>query len=368
MSSVLHLIDTTGPGGAETVFVELADRLRQHGLPSVPVIHGPGWVDDELRRRGLQPVILPGGGSFNWRLLLELRRLVRKHKVTVIQSHLLGSNVYAALVGLMTGVPVVATFHGMVDVDGKDRLKRVRRFIMRCGVKRFVCVSDALRAALVAEGFLDRRNTDVIFNGVDVARYARPHSHDLRRHLGLAAEVPLIGSLGNLRPAKGYDVLIRAAAQLKQKGLDCHFAIAGQGKGRLADELLALRKELQVEDCVHFIGFQADSAAFLSGIDLFVLSSTSEGFSISTIEAMASKLPIVVTRCGGPEEIIVGDRTGIMVAPGDAQALASAIEKVLNDRPGATQMALAAQAAALERFDIGQMVRAYLDVYRSVVI
>jgi glycosyltransferase involved in cell wall biosynthesis len=366
MSTVLHLIDTTGPGGAETVFVELADRLRDHGHTSIPVIHGPGWVNDELRRSGLQPVILPAGGSFNWGLLLGLRRLVRRHKVDIIQSHLLGSNVYAALTGFLTGVPVVASFHGMVDVDGRDRLKRLRRFIMRLGVRRFVCVSMALREALVAQGFVGSDRSGVIYNGIDVARYDRPRSDVLRHSLGLPPETPLAGCLGNLRPAKGYDVLIRGTAQLKQRGVACHFAIAGQGKGRLANELMALRKELDVEDRVHFLGFQADSAEFLAGLDLFVLPSTSEGFSISTIEAMAAGLPIVATRCGGPEEIISHGQTGLMVQPGDPFALAGAIERLLSDRERARQMAEDARQMARERFDIGQMVKAYLSIYAAV--
>lgn len=363
MTTVLHLIDTTGPGGAETVFVELADRLRQHQYHSIPVIHGSGWVQDELERRGLAPMVLPAGGSFNWRLLLGLRRLVRRHDVRLIQSHLLGSNVYAALVGLLTGVPVVASFHGMVDVDGTDRLKPLRRRVMDWGVRRFVCVSLALREALVEQRFLDAHKSSVIYNGVDVARYERLRSTGLRQHLGLAEGVSLAGCLGNLRSAKGYDVLIRAAAQLKERGITCHFAIAGQGKGRLADALLALRQELGVEDRVHFVGFQRDSAEFLNSIDLFVLSSTSEGFSISTIEAMAAALPIVVTRCGGPEEIISHGQNGLMVQPGDPFALAGAIERLLADPEQARRLATQAREAARERFDIEQMVKAYLAIY-----
>lgn len=362
MTTVLHLIDTTGPGGAETIFVELADRLRQHGFNSIPVIHGPGWVQDELQGRGLEPVLLPAGGSFNWRLLLGLRRLVRQHDVRLIQSHLLGSNVYAALVGRLTGVPVVASFHGMVDVNGTDRLRSLRRLVMDWGVRRFVCVSRALRETLLAQGFLAAHKSDVIYNGVDVARYERERCADLRRHLGLPERVPLVGALGNLRPAKGYDVLMQAAAQLKERGIPCHFAIAGQGRGRLADSLLALRKKLDVEDRVHFVGFQ-ESAEFLNSVDLFVLSSTSEGFSISTIEAMAAALPIVVTRCGGPEEIISHGQNGLMVQPGDPFALAGAIERLLADPERAAQLAAQARETARERFDIEQMVKAYLAIY-----
>ena len=112
MSRILHVIDTTGPGGAETVFVDLADRLREKGYDTIVLLRGPGWVQDELRRRELKPILLDAKGSFNWRYLLSLVRLVKDERIDLIQSHLLGSNVYCAVTGWITQKPVVATFHG----------------------------------------------------------------------------------------------------------------------------------------------------------------------------------------------------------------------------------------------------------------
>ena len=93
MKTILHIIDTTGPGGAETVFIDLATRLPKDRYRPVIVIRGKGWVFDELCRRGITPVLLDAKGSFNWRYLLAQCKIIKRERVDLIQSHQLGSNV-----------------------------------------------------------------------------------------------------------------------------------------------------------------------------------------------------------------------------------------------------------------------------------
>ena len=97
MKTILHIIDTTGPGGAETVFIDLATRLPKDKYHSIVVIRGKGWVYEELCRRGVQPILLDAKGSFNWRYLLNLIKLIRSNRVDLIQSHLLGASVYCSM-------------------------------------------------------------------------------------------------------------------------------------------------------------------------------------------------------------------------------------------------------------------------------
>src|SRR5690606_5052205 len=124
--TILHVIDTTGPGGAETVFIELADRVRQRGYRSIVLIRGPGWVRNQLILRGFTPYVVDAKGSFNWRFLREMLRIIRRGRVVVIQSHLPGSTVYCAMAGLLARKPVIATFHGMVDVGPSERFRSAK--------------------------------------------------------------------------------------------------------------------------------------------------------------------------------------------------------------------------------------------------
>jgi glycosyltransferase involved in cell wall biosynthesis len=365
MKTILHVIDTTGPGGAEAVFIQLADRIRQHGYRSVVLVRGPGWVHDELLRRGLVPLIVESKGSLNWQFLRALIRLIHAEKIDIIQSHLLGSNVYCALAGLLTRRPVIATFHGMVDIDPNERFRWLKLWLMNRGVKRFVTVSKSLLDDIRAKRLLNADKSAVIYNGIDLDRYGKTASTTLRKRLGLADSAILIGSLGNVRPAKGYDVLLRAARTVIERYPAAHFVIAGEPKKSLMAELDALTMALGIREHVHFIGYYDNSAEFLAQLDVFVLASLSEGFSISTIEAMATGLPVLVTRCGGPEEIATADVDALMVAPGNPAALAEGVIRLLSDSALCLRIATAGVKRVHQTFGIGKMVEGYRQLYES---
>ena len=363
MKTILHTIDTTGPGGAETVFIDLATRLPQDKYRSVIVIRGKGWVYEELCRRGMEPILLDAKGSFNWRYLMSLATLIHRQKVDLIQSHLLGSNVYCSLAGLITRKPVVATFHGAVDIGKNERLKGLKFGAINLGAHRIVTVSDKLRQNIITRTPLKDDKTTVIYNGINTADFQLPRSDALRRQYGWSADDIIVGSLGNIRSAKGYDILLHAAALMKDKQADYRFVIAGQGKKGLFDDLLKLRSELSLEDTVHFLGFNDDPAGFLSNLDLFLLSSTSEGFSIATIQAMAAGLPVIVTRSGGPEEIVTHDENGWLIEPGSPEAISKAVEKLNADRALSKMLAAKGREHAIHTFDLDTMLKAYEAVY-----
>lgn len=364
--TILHVIDSTEPGGAETVFVQLADEFRKRGYRCITVVSGPGWVTDELRRKNFEPVTINAKGAFNLSLVRGLIRIVREEKVDIIQSHLLGSNVYCALVGLLTRTPVVATFHGMVDVSPDERLRWLKYQIMNFGVSRFVAVSERLRNAIFAEKLLDLRRTEIIYNGIEPERYAKSSSTQLRNSLGLGSAEIVIGSLGNLHPANGYSDLVAAAKLVIDSVPNAHFVVAGDKKPHLIEELERQISAVGLDGRVHFVGFVADSARFLSQLDVFLLTSISEGFSIATIEAMATGLPVVATRCGGPEEIISDGSNGVLVEVGNAKAIATAVESMILDQRTASALAANARTVAAEKYGTQAMLSGYEQIYSNL--
>lgn len=362
--TILHTIDTTGPGGAETVFIDLATRLPPDRYRSLVIIRGKGWVYEELQRRGIEPVLLDAKGSFNVGYLRRLVSFIRHENVDVVQAHLLGTSVYCSLAGLLTGTPVVATFHGGVDIGERERFKGLKFAAINRGAQRVVAVSGNLRDEILAGTSLRKDKTTVIYNGIDTGNACRERSRALRDHFGWQDDDVIIGSLGNIRSAKSYDILLRAAAVCcRTSTRSLRFVIAGQGKGRLYEELLALQSELGLEERVKFLGFIQDPADFLSNLDLFALSSTSEGFSIATIQAMAADLPVLVTRSGGPEEIVTHAENGWMVDAGDVEALAAGMQTLVADEALCRRLAAAGRAHAVNTFDIEQMLSAYQALY-----
>ncbi|HFD32719.1 MAG TPA: glycosyltransferase [Gammaproteobacteria bacterium] len=325
MLKILHAIDTSGTGGAETVFYDLTIGIDPARFLSIPVLPGPGWLHDKLTAKGFHPQIVPSRGSFNLKYLFTLVNLIKTHKIDIIHSHLFGSNVYCSLAGIITKTPVIATFHGFVDSDRNDRLLKLKFTIINKGAMDIVFVSKHLMTFFTDKFGANTNKSHIIYNGVDTDIFQPGKSETLKQELGLAADDIIVGSIGNIRPAKGYDILLKAAAIVKKQQNNIKFVIAGEGSGYLHDKLVDLYKKLDLEDTVFFLGFRNDTAKLLHSFDYFLLSSSSEGFSISTVEAMACGVPIIATKSGGPEEIIEHKVTGLLVPPGEPDLIANAI-------------------------------------------
>jgi glycosyltransferase involved in cell wall biosynthesis len=367
MRSVLHLIETGGPGGAESVFLELASRLRIDPLHPIPVVSRDGWLAGQLRRRGLEPVILAGQGSLNIRYLRSLTRLIRDNGTELVIAHLFGAAIYASLAGLLTRTPVISVLHGQSDISAGERFAAAKRWLLARGTDKTVFVSAALQNDLHPLLKIPRQQCAVIENGIDMSRYQGAAPAGLRGTLGLPAATVLIGAIGNLRRAKGYETLLRAAQPVCAARSDTHFVIAGDTDGGLFPELQRLQGQLGLTGRVHFLGLRSDVPAILADLDLFVLSSHTEGFSLALVEAMASGRPVIATRSGGPERIIATPQAGVLVPPRDPAALAAEISRLLENEVLRNELAAAARAAVIERFSSERMVSDYHQLSTSLL-
>jgi len=227
-----------------------------------------------------------------------------------------------------------------------------------------VFVSDRLKEHYVKKlGFADSKAV-TIYNGVDNSVFYPRKDDTIRNELGLSAGNILIGAVGNVRPAKGYDIFLKAARQVYDQHSECRFVVAGQGNGALYESLLDLRKDLGLEEVFHFIGFKQDTAKVFNNLDIFVLPSVSEGFSISTIEAMACGVPVVVTRSGGPEEIIENGENGLTVDSGP-EDIAWGIMRILEKVEFRNFIKNKGLAEVDEKFSLKAMVNQYKLFYNQ---
>ena len=361
---ILHLIDTGGPGGAETIFLELACGLKGPQWGSLAVVPREDWLSDALRRRGCTPIVLGGQRSFDLPYLRKLRSIIVEHEIALVQTHLFGTSVYGTLAAWTGGIPVVSTFHGLPDIPSGGLLVRLKRCILRGKRNHVIFVSESLRDALKWSARPWGNPPAVIPNGVDCSVFWVGRNGALRRELNLDDNVLLLGALGNVRPSKRYDLLLEAFAEVKARMPLAHLVVAGQAKGPLYEGLLGLRSALGLEGSVHFLGFREDVPQVLQGIDLFVLSSGDEGFSLATVQAMATGLPVVATRCGGPEEILEDGVTGRLVSVDDPMSLAEGILEVLSLPDRGEALGKAARERAVSRFSLDTMVRQYEALYR----
>ncbi|ROQ46668.1 glycosyltransferase involved in cell wall biosynthesis [Marinobacter sp. 3-2] len=366
MKTVLHLIDTTGPGGAETVFINLLKKMQVSRLNNVVVLRGKGWVSERVMELGIQPVFLDSKGSFNFSYISELRRLVRERRVDLIHAHLLGSNVYGAMVALICRKPMIATFHGAVDVAASERFLKAKFAIVGLGASAIVCVSKRLQDELRHRSSLPDKKLRLIYNGVDPDLFFRSQASGLRYELGLPPHATIVVSVGNIRPAKGYEYLVEAAVALAERDPLVHFVVVGHQREELFAKLSHQIAQADNYPNIHWLGFRDDVVNILRQADIFLLPSVSEGFSISTVEAMMASIPIVATRSGGPEEILRDTETGLLVPVRDPGAIVSAIAR-LSDQGLRAQLGQDARNDALRRFSLTSMQSAYYELYQCLI-
>jgi glycosyltransferase involved in cell wall biosynthesis len=264
----------------------------------------------------------------------------------------------------LTGKPVIATFHGDVDINDKERFMALKFGLINQAAFKIIAVSENLRDEIASKTPLKKLKTDVIHNGIDPIAFERHKSNELRQQFGWSQDDLIVGSLGNVRPAKGYDVLLRAAAKLAQSKNCFRFVIAGQGKSNgLYKELLDLKEDLELQGRVEFLGFVDDPAWFLSNLDLYLLPSISEGFSISTIQAMASGVSVIVTRSGGPEEIVEHQENGWIVDKGSPDAIVDGLEYLVANPDICAGLSNNAKEKVTNVFSMDSMLEKYEKIY-----
>jgi glycosyltransferase involved in cell wall biosynthesis len=213
------------------------------------------------------------------------------------------------------------------------------------------------------------KRCSVIHNGIDLFPYDAPADEQaraaLRRELQLPAGVSAIGCVGLLWDAKGQEHLIRALAQIRRSGSPAVVVLVGSGTDETM--LRELTDELGVREAVRFAGWREDVPRVLRALDIYVQPSLTEGLPLAVVEAAAAELPIVASDVGGIPEIIEHGRNGLLVPPGDPQALAVAIQELIDDPERARVLAVNARQTAFERFSAEAMASAYMALYERLL-
>lgn len=366
MPRILHIIDTAGPGGAETILTHLAGGLNALGWASRVLVPRDDWLYQRLGQMAVECRVIRNRGSASWRLLRSLVNEIKDFRPDLIHAHFLGSGVYGTLAShLSGGAPLICTFHGTPDVDPHDALLGLKARILSRPNNRIVYVSHHLRRHLEPILGVPPHLGEVIHNGVPF-----PDEEPANKSMtfeGVDPNARLIGAVGNIRPAKDYHTLLRAAHLVCLAHPNVHFVIVGGGQGGLFQDLLRLRRELGVEGRVHFLGFHPDVPSVLKALEIFVSSSATEGLPLASVEAMGMGKPVVLTNCGGVPEVVEDGRSGILVPVRNPQALAQGVLSLLGNPELARRLGAAARARAHAKFSLMSMLDRYTALYRTLL-
>jgi glycosyltransferase involved in cell wall biosynthesis len=301
-----------------------------------------------------------------------LYRLMRAERPHIVHTHTAKAGFVGRLAARMAGVPIVVhTYHGHV-LRGyypalQTRLLRVMERALATVSDRLVAVSKGVKQDLVDYGVARPEKISVIPLGFDLKPFvdAHPNGGGLRRELGLADPVRLVGIIGRIFPIKNHRLFLNAAARVARVDADTRFVVVGDGTLRPAMEAHA--RALGLGDRVVFTGWRRDLARIYPALDALVVSSDNEGTPVSAVEAMASGCPVVATHVGGLPDLIEDGRTGRLVPPGDPESLASAILDVLGDAEGRRRMGRAARESAAARFGLDRLLNDVERLYDELL-
>ena len=232
---------------------------------------------------------------------------------------------------------------------------------------RLLTVSKDIQRVVVDAGIPSDR-VEVMYSGFHRSRVRLDvDGRTIRHRYYLKETQPVIGTVANLFPRKGYEFLIHAISELRPMVPDLHCFIVGEGDGAYRERLTCLARELGITASVTFAGFQRGVDEMISAFDVFVLPSVLEGFGLVLLEAMALGKAVVASRVGGIPEIVRDGITGLLVPPRDSSQLASAILTLLRDPSLRKTMGEAGQQRVAACFSIDQTLSTLYNVYRSVL-
>jgi glycosyltransferase involved in cell wall biosynthesis len=367
---ILHLIDSGGMYGAEGVLLTLMEGQRALGMATV--LGSMGLIEDgqkpieaEARRMSLDVEPLRTKRTATLSASVRLAACVKQGRFDVVHTHGYKPNILLALLPRsFRGAPVITTLHGWCAPPGWSRLAAYesleRRLLRRLDACVFVARSmlDDPRVRARAIG-----RVAVIPNGLAWRTPEPPSSDD--RIAKFCSETPVIGSFGRLSEEKGYAELIEAVGRVRDRGRPVRLVILGEGPERRALEVQSSR--LDLGDRVLMPGYVAHAGRYLPLLTAYVLASHQEGMPMTILEAMFAGTPIVATRVGAVPEMLGGGDGGALVDRSDPEALAHAIEGLLDAPEAAAAKAAAAQRRANADFSAAAMTRRYADVYDAVV-
>jgi glycosyltransferase involved in cell wall biosynthesis len=358
--TIVQVVRSLEWGGLERLAIDLAAAQQDAGnrvaIYSV-YKYEPGLMR-EAERAGIRVVQFNKSTGFSISTMKEMAGRLRRDGASVVHTHNELVHTYGTIAGRLAGIPcILNTIHG--TKGGADpRLSRHYRTLLPW-TDAVVTVSAETAAQFGPERRRYRDKFHVVRNGIPVERFvaesARPGSQWPRMR---------IGTVGRLADIKDQATLIRAFQIVRQRYPQAELSILGDGP--LRGSLESLSEELGLARSVTFQGASPDVAKFLSGLDIFALSSQSEGLPLAVLEAMAAGLPIVSTRVGGISEVAPEHAVAEYCPPGDPEALACALESIL-DPERLRAMGRAAQAIAQRQFTIEAMWRGYESLYDSLL-
>jgi glycosyltransferase involved in cell wall biosynthesis len=350
--TILLLITTFDMGGAERVYVQLAEGLALRGYRVIAAClqRRSGHVAEELKNSSVEILDLAMSSKSDVGAIWRLVQFLRRNRVDVVYTFLIHSHVVGRLAARICKVPVLISSQQVMLIENRFR-KWANRFTARwCDA--VVAVSRSVEEYLIHDVGIPRAKIVMIYNAIETELFEGINL----RPFDAGNPGPCIGYCARLRNEKDHRGLITAMKLVKARFPGARLLLAGDGPER--EKLEQFVKSERMTESVAFLGQVRSVSALYAGVDIYVQSSLFEGLPLAILEALASSLPVVATRVAGNVEIIEDRKNGLLVEPRDPEALGEAIVWMAAHRGEARQMGITGRRIVRERFGAVAMVNA----------
>jgi sugar transferase (PEP-CTERM/EpsH1 system associated) len=362
-------------GGTAQCVVDLTNGLVDAGLrPIVICLERMGYVADKICSRDVK-IIGPLKRTGNDPAApFRLATILKEHHCDVVHCHNWGGLVDTVLAAKLARVrAVLHTQHGLdygfnyAPDHLRSRLRTMIKAVACRGITRVATVSREVAQMVTREWRVPAARVSVVHNGVRVPALDQGHEVRARwrRELGIDESDVLIGTVATFRPVKDLHTMLEAMALVARVTSRARLVLLGDGPLKL--ELEATVERLGLGSVVRFPGWRIDASQLLPALDLFVLSSLSEGISLALLEAMAAGVPVVATDVGGNREIIEGPNSGILVPPRSPHDLAHAMTSLIDAPTRRCELSVGGRARVAAAFSLKRMVGDYQGLYTSLM-
>ena len=371
---ILHLIDSRGMYGAETVVLTLLIELKKYPFQFIlGCIKDPTDTQIQLanlaKAENIDVVYFTMRRGLSLRGLLRIIRFIKNNNIRIVHSHGYKPNILLALVPkIFLKVKIVATIHGWTKNLRSDKKLWFYEKLNCFAIKKFnkcVSVSNSVSRDLLNQR-IPPRQIFTIHNGIDTKKALNlPDQSAIKRVFNVPDGSFIIGTAGRLFPEKGIGIFLEAASLLLRQRSDTFFLVAGDGP--LLTDLLMKAKELGIDKNVLFLGFTDRIFEYLSILDIFVLSSLTEGLPMVLLEAMYAGCPVVCSRVGGIPEVIDDETSGFCIEPNNPQILSEKLLALLKDPSLGKRVARNARIKVKKSFSSDSMAVKYIELYNELL-
>jgi glycosyltransferase involved in cell wall biosynthesis len=364
--NIAHVISSSGMFGAEQVLLTLAEKFNRKSdrafvCPILDKRMEKSPLLDVLKKRGVPHHVLSSSGRFDFKTVSELQQFIADKKIDVLHTHNYKSDMIGMLAARKFRTPLIATAHGFTDMTNRVTFyEKFDRFILKTYFDQVVTVTES-----VLEGWNSPKKK-IVPNGIDIKRFSTDplKRSAFRKQWNIGEHDIAIGTIGRLSKEKNQEMLLRAASILCPQNSHLRFFIIGSGAEEKKLKQLAI--EYNLSNQVIFTSLIEDVVPVYQGLDIFVLTSITEGIPITILEAFASRIPVVATSVGGVSQLITPD-TGLLVESNHTNDLVKKLERLIKDKKFGLQCAENALHFVQAHYSDEIMVKRYQDVYEEAL-